>query len=59
VLQLVAEGRTNHMIATELILSERTVQRHVSNIFAKLGVHSRTHAATFALEHDLVRRSRG
>ncbi len=38
VLQLVAEGRTNHMIATELLLSERTVQRHVSNIFAKLGV---------------------
>ena len=59
VLQLVAEGRTNHMIATELVLSERTVQRHVSNIFAKLGVRSRTQAATFALEHDLVRRSRG
>ena len=59
VLQLVAEGRTNHMIATELLLSERTVQRHVSNIFAKLGVRSRTQAATFALEHDLVRRSRG
>jgi DNA-binding CsgD family transcriptional regulator/tetratricopeptide (TPR) repeat protein len=59
VLQLVAEGRTNHMIATELILSERTVQRHVSNIFAKLGVRSRTQAATFALEHDLVRHSRG
>jgi DNA-binding NarL/FixJ family response regulator len=59
VLRLVADGRTNHMIATELLLSERTVQRHVSNIFAKLGVHSRTQAATFALEHDLVRRSRG
>jgi DNA-binding CsgD family transcriptional regulator len=59
VLQLVAGGRTNHMIATELLLSERTVQRHVSNIFAKLGVRSRTQAATFALEHDLVRRSRG
>ncbi|WP_344296984.1 response regulator transcription factor [Agromyces neolithicus] len=59
VLQLVAEGITNHMIATELLLSERTVQRHVSNIFVKLGVSSRTQAATFALEHDLVRRSHG
>lgn len=59
VLQLVAEGRTNYMIATELLLSERTVQRHVSNIFAKLGVRSRTQAATFALEHDLVRHVRG
>ena len=59
VLQLVAEGRTNRMIATELLLSERTVQRHVSNIFGKLEVGSRTQAATFALEHDLVRRSRG
>ena len=34
-LQLVAEGRTNRMIATELLLSERTVQRHLSNIFGK------------------------
>lgn len=59
VLQLVAEGRTNHMIASELSLSERTVHRHVSNIFVKLGVGSRTQAATFALEHDLVRGSRG
>ncbi|WP_448004777.1 LuxR C-terminal-related transcriptional regulator [Agromyces bauzanensis] len=59
VLQLVVEGRTNHMIATELLLSERTVHRHVSNIFVKLGVGSRTQAATYALEHDLVRRSRG
>jgi DNA-binding NarL/FixJ family response regulator len=47
------------MIATELLLSERTVQRHLSNIFGKLQVGSRTQAATFALEHDLVRRSRG
>jgi DNA-binding CsgD family transcriptional regulator/tetratricopeptide (TPR) repeat protein len=59
VLRLVAEGRTNRMIATELLLSERTVQRHLSNIFGKLQVGSRTQAATFALEHDLVRRSRG
>ena len=50
---LVADGKTNQAIAAELFLSERTVDRHVSNIFDKLGVHSRTAAATFAFEHRL------
>jgi DNA-binding CsgD family transcriptional regulator len=54
VLRLLAAGRTNHAIASELFLSERTVHRHVSNIFAKLGVHSRAEAATFAAEHRLL-----
>jgi len=53
VLRLVADGKTNQAIAAELFLSERTVDRHVSNIFDKLGVHSRTAAATFAFEHRL------
>jgi DNA-binding NarL/FixJ family response regulator len=54
VLRLVAAGRTNHAIASELFLSERTVHRHISNIFDKLGVHSRTAAASYAIQHHLV-----
>ena len=54
VLRLVATGRSNPEIATELFLSEKTVARHLSNIFAKLDVGSRTAAAAFAYEHRLV-----
>lgn len=54
VLQLVAAGKTNRSIASELFLSERTVHRHVSNIFDKLGVHSRAEAAAYAVEHRLL-----
>jgi DNA-binding CsgD family transcriptional regulator len=54
VLRLVAAGRTNKAIAAELVLSERTVERHVSNIFVKLGVSSRSAATAFAYQHELV-----
>ena len=54
VLRLVAGGATNKAIAAELVLSERTVERHVSNIFAKLGVASRSAATAFAYEHELL-----
>jgi DNA-binding CsgD family transcriptional regulator len=54
VLQLVAAGKTNRAIADELFLSERTIDRHVSNIFNKLGVSSRAAASAFAVEHGLV-----
>jgi DNA-binding NarL/FixJ family response regulator len=54
VLRLVASGRSNIQIAAELVLSEKTVARHLSNIFAKLDVGSRTAAAAYAFEHRLV-----
>ena len=54
VLRLVATGKTNRQIATELVVSEHTVARHMQNIFGKLGVSSRTAATAFAFERDLV-----
>jgi DNA-binding CsgD family transcriptional regulator len=54
VLRLVAAGHTNKAIAASLVLSERTVDRHVSNIFAKLSVSSRSAATAYAYEHQLV-----
>jgi ATP/maltotriose-dependent transcriptional regulator MalT len=54
VLRLVARGRSNREIAGALVISERTVARHVQNIFAKLGVSSRASASVFAAEHNLL-----
>jgi DNA-binding NarL/FixJ family response regulator len=49
-----AAGRTNRVIAAELVLSVRTVDRHVSHIFATLGVSSRAAATAYAHEHRLL-----
>jgi DNA-binding CsgD family transcriptional regulator len=54
VLRLVAAGKTNHAIATDLVLAEKTVDRHVSNIYTKLGVSSRAAATAYAYQHRLV-----
>jgi DNA-binding NarL/FixJ family response regulator len=54
VLQLVAAGKTNHAIATDLVLADKTVDRHVSNIYTKLGVSSRAAATAYAYQHRLL-----
>jgi DNA-binding CsgD family transcriptional regulator len=54
VLRLVAAGKTNRRIATELSISEKTVARHLSNIFTKLDLPSRSAATAYAYEHKLV-----
>jgi DNA-binding NarL/FixJ family response regulator len=54
VLRLVAAGKTNKAIAVELGLSEKTVDRHVSNIFTKLDVSTRAAATAYAYQHRLI-----
>jgi DNA-binding NarL/FixJ family response regulator len=53
VLRLLAAGKTNRAIASELVLAEKTVDRHVSNVYAKLGVSSRAAATAYAYRHQL------
>ena len=53
-LRLVSAGKTNATIAAELFLSERTVERHLSNIFIKLDLSTRAAATAWAYEHDVV-----
>jgi DNA-binding CsgD family transcriptional regulator len=54
VLRLLADGRSNRQIGAALFISEKTASRHVSNIFVKLGVHTRAQAARAAAEHGLL-----
>jgi DNA-binding NarL/FixJ family response regulator len=54
VLHLVATELTNAEVAEKLFLSSRTVDWHLSSIYRKLGLHSRTEATRFAAEHDLL-----
>ena len=54
VLRLIASGKTNRAIAEELFISEKTVARHVSNIFDKLGVSSRSAATAWAYQRNLI-----
>jgi len=54
VLRLVAAGKTNRAIANNLGISEKTIARHVSNIFTKLGLSTRAAATAYAYKHDLA-----
>ncbi|MEE8159261.1 MAG: alpha/beta fold hydrolase [Dehalococcoidia bacterium] len=54
VLSMVASGRTNNEVAAELVLSIRTVERHIGNIYSKIGARGRADATVFALTHGLV-----
>ena len=54
VLALVAEGRSNEQIGEALFISDRTVARHLTNIFHKIGVESRTQAARYAIDHGMT-----
>ena len=54
VLQLLAEGMRNEGIAHKLFISPQTVQTHVRNLLAKLGVHSKLEAVAFAVKHGLI-----
>ena len=58
ILELVAEGRTNAEIAESLWVSRGTVRKHLDNVYAKLGVHTRTAAAAFVRERRLHSRER-
>lgn len=57
VLALLAQGSSNRQISRALTISARTVERHIANIYRKIGVNSRASAAVYALQHDLVPRT--
>jgi DNA-binding NarL/FixJ family response regulator len=54
VLRLIAAGKSNAQIADELVISQNTVIRHVSNIFGKIGAANRAEAASYATRNGIV-----
>jgi pSer/pThr/pTyr-binding forkhead associated (FHA) protein len=56
VLTLLAQGKSNNEIASELVLSVRTVERHLTNVYAKTGTRNRSEATSYALSHGLMTR---
>jgi DNA-binding NarL/FixJ family response regulator len=54
VLRLVASGRSNREIADELVLSVRTVERHITNLYAKIGARGKADATAYAFQHGLL-----
>jgi pimeloyl-ACP methyl ester carboxylesterase/DNA-binding CsgD family transcriptional regulator len=54
VLRLIAAGRTNREISEDLVLSVRTVARHITNVYAKIGARSKAEATAYAIRHNLT-----
>jgi HD-GYP domain-containing protein (c-di-GMP phosphodiesterase class II)/DNA-binding CsgD family transcriptional regulator len=54
VLRLISQGHSNRVVAQELVISAKTVGRHIENIYGKIGVSSRAAAALFAMEHQII-----
>jgi two-component system, NarL family, response regulator LiaR len=54
VIRLVAQGRSNAEIAQALIISDKTVKTHISNVLSKLGLQDRTQLAIYAIKNSLV-----
>lgn len=54
VLKLISEGKRTREIAEELVLSERTVERHIADVYAKIGARNRAEATAFALANDVL-----
>jgi DNA-binding CsgD family transcriptional regulator len=54
VLRLIAAGKSNREVADELVLSVRTVERHITNIYTKIGAHGKADATAYALRHSLI-----
>jgi DNA-binding NarL/FixJ family response regulator len=55
VLRLMAEGKRNREIASDLSISERTVGNHITNIYNKLGIYDRSQAVVYAIKKGIVR----
>ena len=54
VLCLIAQGKSNREIADMLVLSMRTVERHITNLYAKINARGRADATAYALSHELL-----
>jgi DNA-binding NarL/FixJ family response regulator len=54
VLRLIASGRSNRDIADQLVLSIRTVERHINNLYAKIGARGKADATAYAFRNDLI-----
>lgn len=58
ILQLVIEGKTNRAIATEIYISEKTVEFHLDHIYSKIGVRSRLMAGVWAIKQGILPKTR-